>query len=193
VSKTAITERNRANASQSTGPKTASGKAVVSRNAVQHGATAKPDPENVAIWLRIILNEPDAMPIDAFEESEVFLAAYRLAETEVQLIAAKQALRDFATGEAAPSKASVGFEEQVLDYFDLLKTSQMTGAQRRTREALVDRIRSFQLRKMRGGERQHHLLKRYLGEARSQRRKAFTTWIAILNAEHLDKRVDQAA
>ncbi|MDU8913509.1 hypothetical protein [Aestuariicoccus sp. MJ-SS9] len=44
----AITARNRANATQSTGPRSATGKAVVAQNARQHGATAQPDRERVA-------------------------------------------------------------------------------------------------------------------------------------------------
>jgi hypothetical protein len=191
VSKAAITERNRANASQSTGPKTAQGKAVVSRNTVQHGATAKPDPDTVAIWLRNILNVPDAMLIGAFGESEVFLAAYHLAETEVQLIAAEHALSDFEIGEAAPSEECVSLDDQMLDVFDMLEFRQMTRGQRRIGLTLIARMKRAQIKEIQDGGPHHKLLKRHFGEARSQRRKAFSAWIAVLSAGHLDKRTEQ--
>ena len=64
-----IAARNRSNAQNSTGPKTAKGKAVVAGNARKHGVTGRPDPDRIQKWLAIILNQPnislaDLMPDD---------------------------------------------------------------------------------------------------------------------------------
>ena len=57
-----IVRRNRANAAKSTGPRTRAGKAIVAQNARRHGATAKLDPDQVRLWLKVILAAPDLGP-----------------------------------------------------------------------------------------------------------------------------------
>ena len=96
-----IAERNRANAKKSTGPRSAQGKAVVSRNARRHGVTSKPDPTSVAAWLRIILDTPDLAPGDLLKDDRRTSSALALAEAEVRSCAARAALDAFERGEAA--------------------------------------------------------------------------------------------
>ena len=93
-----IAARNCVNAQKSTGPKTAHGKAVVAGNARRHGATAQPDPELVATWLGIILDDPDITPKALMPTDERGFRALMLAQAEVQLITAKNAHRDFEAG-----------------------------------------------------------------------------------------------
>ncbi len=90
-----IAARNRVNAQKSTGPKTASGKAVVAGNARRHGATARPDPDTVATWIRIILDDPEITAEALLPINERGARALLLAQAEVQLVTAKRALRDF--------------------------------------------------------------------------------------------------
>lgn len=93
-----IAARNRANASKSTGPKTVQGKAVVAGNARRHGATARPDPAAVATWLRIILDDPDITAKALVPTDARGYRALMLAQAEVQLVTATNALRDFEAG-----------------------------------------------------------------------------------------------
>lgn len=93
-----IAARNRANAAKSTGPKTEQGKAVVAGNARRHGATARPDPAAVATWLRIILDDPD-ITAEAFVPTDARgYRALMLAQAEVQLVTATNALRAYEAG-----------------------------------------------------------------------------------------------
>ena len=77
---TDIARRNRANATKSTGPRTQAGKAAVSGNARRHGATARPDPARVGLWLRIILAQPDLTLTDFIPCDERRFRALALAE-----------------------------------------------------------------------------------------------------------------
>lgn len=89
-----IAARNRVNALKSTGPKAVQGKAVAAGNARRHGATARPDPAAVATWLRIILDDPDITAKALVSTDERGYRALMLAQDEVQLITAANALRD---------------------------------------------------------------------------------------------------
>lgn len=93
-----IAARNPANATKSTGPKTAQGKAVVAGNARRHGATARPAPAAVATWLRIILDDPDITAKARVPTDARGYRALMLAQAEVQLVIATNALRDFEAG-----------------------------------------------------------------------------------------------
>ncbi len=93
-----IAARNRLNAQKSTGPKTASGKAVVAGNARRHGVTARPDPDTIATWVRIILDDPDITAEALLPTNERGVRALLLAQAEVQLVTAHRALLDFEGG-----------------------------------------------------------------------------------------------
>ncbi len=83
--------RNRTNAQKSTGPKTVAGKAAVAQNARRHGVTAKPDPASVAVWVRVILNDPDLTPADLLAEDYRMRRALSLAAAEVKVCKAMAA------------------------------------------------------------------------------------------------------
>ncbi len=98
-----IISRNRTNSQKSTGPRTALGKSIVAGNARRHGATAQPDPKGVAVWLAIIRNEPDIAPNALLPDDERGYRAVELAQAEVRLVAAQEAMRQFEAGKADPA------------------------------------------------------------------------------------------
>lgn len=178
-----ITARNRANARKSTGPRTQEGKAIVAGNARQHGATARPDPEDIAAWLAIILDRPEITPADLLPSEEAGYRALALAEAEVRCVAAERALRDFEAGQEEPDetvKDLRGMGQMILD--ELLENGG-TKKEIRSGVSLLKRIAMVDFRETRPGGKRHRLLRRYLGEARAQRRKAFEAWASLRNAE----------
>ena len=88
---------NRANACKSTGPKSRTGKAKVAHNAQRHGATQAPEPEALALWLKVILDKPDATLDAMFEDDEAEQLALRLADAKLRLVAAQAALDELKT------------------------------------------------------------------------------------------------
>ncbi len=95
-----IAARNRSNARNSTGPKTALGKASVARNALRHGATSAPDSASVADWLKIILNTPEISHEHFTPDGENGRLALELARAEAVLCRSEHAMTDFERGAA---------------------------------------------------------------------------------------------
>jgi hypothetical protein len=87
--------RNRTNSKRSTGPRSVEGKAVTAANARRHGVTARPEPESVVTWLAIILDHPLVAPADLLPDDEPSCRAFALAEAEVKLAMAHNALTAF--------------------------------------------------------------------------------------------------
>jgi hypothetical protein len=170
-----ITARNRVNVQKSTGPKTASGKAVVAGNARRHGATARPDPDTVTTWLGVILDDPDITAEALLPTNERGVRALLLAQAEVQLVTAKRALRDFEIG--MPLFLRRGKQFSWSYFTEGLASGEIrpqgpTLTQSQVYQNILARSREYQL-----AERGQRLLKRYLGEARAQRRKALSAWL----------------
>lgn len=180
--------RNRANARKSTGPRTEAGKATSAQNARRHGATGKPDPAAVAAWLRVILDEPDLTPADLLAEDDRRLHALALAEAEVKVNAALASLERFERGEEAPSEITSEFQEFAADIEGELREERVTTRRYRAGLSLLRRLgRAISSETALDGKR-HMLLRRYLREARSQRRRAFEAWLACLREETADRR-----
>lgn len=171
-----ITLRNWVNAQKSTGPKTVRGKAVVAGNAIRHGATARPNQEAVTTWLAIILDTPEITPDVLIPTDERGFRALSLAKAEVQLVAAQKALRDFEV--EMPVILTQGKRLNWQDIAEGLLSGEipppdMTQRWREVYQHIRTRKNDYQ-----SAKRRQRLLKRYLGEARAQRRKAFLAWLA---------------
>ena len=171
-----VSRRNRANAAKSTGPRTAKGKAAVAQNARRHGVTARPDPGSVITWLRIILAEPDIAPVDLEPEDERGVRALALAEAEVRFVAAERALREFEGGTAPLDEEYQDLEKDVRSIEWHLEEP-MSARHRNQGLNLLARMGRFLEQQTAFGGKRHRLLKRYLGEARSQRSLAFAAWL----------------
>lgn len=175
MSSNRILHRNRANATKSTGPRTSEGKAAVAGNARKHGLTARADPQNVAAWLAIIRDKPDILPQDLGPEDDFSYRALALAEAEVRLAVAEQALLDF---EIADREFDQSLKSATANAFQIVGNALIA------RSASIE-VRSalYYLRDMaeraKEQRKRSRLLKRYHSEAKSLRRKAFAAWLEI--------------
>ncbi|QIQ87551.1 hypothetical protein [Erythrobacter sp.] len=177
-----ISRRNRNNAKRSTGPKSKDGKAKVARNAQKHGATTQPDPASVATWLAIILDQPEIMAQDLIPTGDQAYRALALARADARLIAAENALLEFEQHHANVSpREELGFDE----FVERVLPACEFGPNRHARVTAVLELQySAQLSQMAHERRERRrLLKRYLSEAKSKRRKAFAAWLEISQRE----------
>ncbi|MGJ8561886.1 MAG: hypothetical protein ACSHX3_16855 [Litorimonas sp.] len=178
-----IAARNRLNAQKSTGPKTARGKAIVAGNARRHGATARPDPELVATWLRIILDDPEIAPNALIPNDELGFRALTLAQAEARLVTAERSLRDFEAG--MPWFLRMGKRFSFNDYIDARASGELSPPDMTLTQSEVYQLIQATKKEYQAAERGQRLLKRYLGEARTQRRKAFSAWVIASNREDM--------
>ena len=176
--------RNRANAQKSTGPRSKGGKARVARNARRHGATSRPDPRLVAAWMQVILNAPDLSPADMLAEDPRMQAALALAEAEARLCAAQHALDQFERGEAPPTVQAETLMDVLERIRGVLLDLDMDCTDDDMTEGLghIQKLRKCIAQDTELGGCEHRLRKRYVREARSQRRKAFQRW-GLLRAD----------
>lgn len=164
---------------KSTGPKTVQVKAVVAGNARRHGATARPDPAAVATWLRIILDDPNIKAEALVPTDARGYRALMLAQAEVQLVTATNALRAFEAG--MPLILRVGKQLTWKDIMEGLASGELQRPDRTRTQTQVYQDILVRREELRSAERQQRLFKRYLGEARAQRRKAFLAWLLANN------------
>jgi hypothetical protein len=178
-----ITARNRANATKSTGPRSNAGKVAVAQNARRHGATSQPDPESVAVWASIILDQPDLGGqdlglSDLLAGDARTRSAMALAVSEVRLAQAQRALEEFEAGTAS-AQPDFG-DEQVAEAQSILSEALRLSMDSGEAMVLLNRL----LCVPDDGQamlnaRQDRLLRRYWREARAQRRRAFRAWMAV--------------
>lgn len=169
--------RNRANAAMSTGPRTVAGKAIVAQNARRHGATAAPDADRVATWLKIIQARPDLEVADVVPDDDRGHAALALAAAEARLAAAQRALRQMEQNPPPLSPFLLAIEADPNHNELELSGFVSTPLERLRSRQLMARIAEHIIEETQPGGRRHRLLKRYLAEARAQRRKAFAVWM----------------
>jgi len=182
VTPEAITTRNRANAAKSTGPRSVAGKAAVVQNARRHGATARPDPERVATWARIILDTPDLAANHLFAGTTRMRNAMALAGAEVRLAEATRALQDFEADTTLPRDGNEALDAQIMEIDAMLTELPALGYDAHSSVSLMLRLHKGLLSRIRLDDRRHRLLKRYWREARAQRKRAFRDWLACLRA-----------
>ena len=180
--------RNQANAQKSTGPKTADGKAVVAGNAKKHGVTGRPDPDRLRAWLGVILGHAQIGAADLIPSDDYGLRALALAEAEARLVSVQEAM--WALEEKRVSTAPVTMAALVADAEDVAAlTHEMiafTGAVKqgfRTDIRIVNDKHGARTVGMTPYENRVRIMTRYLAEAQSHRRRAFSAWIAVQEEE----------
>ena len=173
---------------RATGPITAEGKAVSSQHARRHGLNAPPEEYLVTGWFNLILNNGE----DAYEEPNAGdprrEAALRLAIAEARY---HRALHKVDTHDADPNSA-----QQVANKLHADVRLVLDGMPRKISEGPAD---PFDLEYTEFGVRQlerlmfevgreRRLYRRYLGEARAQRKKALRAWWAYNRDENQNSR-----
>ena len=173
---------------RATGPTTAEGKAISSQNARRHGLSAEPDGDLVAAWFNAILDHGQ----DAYEEPNASdprrEVALRLAIAEARY---HRALHKVDTHDWEPNSAQQVANKLLADVRLVLD-----GMPGQISEGPAD---SFDLEYAEFGVRQlerlmvevgreRRLYRRYLGEARAQRRKALRAWCAFNRDENQNSR-----
>ena len=171
-----------------TGPKTAAGKAVSSQNARRHGLNAPPEEYLVTAWSNLILNNGE----DALEEPNAAPprreAALRLAIAEARY---RRALHKVDTHDTDPNSA-----QQVANKLYADVRFVLDGLPERVADGPADpfdlEYAEFGLRQVEKllveAGRERRLYRRYLGEARAERRKALKAWCAFKSDENQNSR-----
>ena len=166
---------------RSTGPRTAQGKAASSQNARRHGLTAEPEAALLECWFNIILgNNPGAFEAPSADGTSTDdprrALALRLAIAEVRYHRALHAL------EAHPSAPNSAQTRQAEFHASMRAHLQDMVDARPGRNPQLEELEYassalYRLEQLGNAvTREHKLHRRYVGEARSERRKALRAW-----------------
>ena len=171
-----------------TGPKTAAGKAISSQNARRHGLNAPPEEHLVTAWFNAIRNNGEDAMEEPNPDSPRQEAALRLAIAEERY---HRALHKVDTHEMEPHSAqrrATKLHDEICTVFDRMPKRIFDEPADPYDLAYVN----FAIKQLEelfaqiGHERR--LYKRYLGEARAQRKKALRAWCAFNRDENLNSR-----
>ena len=166
-------------ARSSTGPITAEGKAISAQNSRKHGLNVHPDGKLVNLWYNLILNNGE----DALEEPNVTYprreAALKLAIAEARFHRARHKVDTHEMELHSAQQRVMNLHEEIWTVFDRMPKKLIDGPADPYDLAYVN-VAVKQLEQLFAQvRRERRLYKRYLGEARAQRAKAFRAWCAI--------------
>ena len=171
-----------------TGPVTEAGKAVSSQNARKHGLNASPGDAIVSKWFNVILNNAGGELEEPSAADPRREAALRLAIAEARY---HRALHKVDTHESEPGSAQQLAMTLRQEIWDVL-----AGMPKKIADGPADphtlAYANFAIKQLEelfaqiGRERR--LYRRYLGEARAQRRKALRAWCAFNRDENQNSR-----
>ena len=121
------------------------------------------------------MDDPDITAKAFVPTEERGYRALMLAQAEVQLVTATNALRAFEAG--MPLILRVGKQLTGKDIMEGLASGELPRQDRTRTQAQVYQDILVRREELRSAERQQRLFKRYWGEARAQRRKALLAWL----------------
>lgn len=168
---------------RSTGPRTLQGKAVSSQNARRHGLTAEPDPNIVGAWFNVIrgngsgaYEEPSAADAADHQADPGREVALRVAIAEARYHRALHALEAHPRAPQSAQAQVTAFQAAMRSHLQDMVDARPNGRpQLEELEYASDALRRFgRLVNEAGRERRLHA--RYVGEARSECRKAMRAW-----------------
>jgi hypothetical protein len=178
-----IAARNRQNAQSSTGPRSPHGKAKVAANARRHGATARPDPTDIATWLAIILDTPEITPAALMPQDDRGARAISLARAEARCVATERALQDFEAEATKPPDHATSLAAVAKDVAAQWQASADKGQQQQLVKRLIRQRHRTLCQESVLGSKRHRLLQRYFCEAQAQRGKARAAWLAVRDGQ----------
>jgi len=173
---------------RASGPKTAAGKARSAKNAKKHGLNTAPSAEDVFRWFNLILNNPSGAEEEPNSSDARRDVALRLAIAEACYHRALYLV------EAPPHKTSPGRQVHgglALHLFDLLtKVESVPAGEVVDENDKQDLELGVAVLKFvdRAARREQRLFQRYLGEARSKRKKALQAWCEFNRLQNIKSR-----
>jgi hypothetical protein len=175
-------------ARRATGPVTAAGKAISAQNARRHGLSAEPAADLIRAWFNVILDNPG----DTYEEPNADTprreVALRLAIAEARYHRALDKLETHATKQNSAQLRADEFRGIMRQEIASLVHEGRHGRPNLTAlEYAISALRRMECLS-RDVERERRLYRRYLGEARAQRRKALRAWCAFNSGENRNSR-----
>jgi len=173
---------------RATGPITAEGKAVSSQNARRHGLNAPPDEGLVTTWFNLVLDNGEGAYEKPNPDDPRRAVALRLAIAEARY---HRALHKVDTHDTEPNSA-----QQVANKLHADVRFILDGLPESVADGPVDpfdlEYAEFGLRQVEKllveAGRERRLYRRYLGEARAERRKALKAWCAFNRDENQNSR-----
>jgi hypothetical protein len=156
---------------------------VSSQNARRHGLTAEPDPDIVGAWFNVILGngpgayeEPSAVDVAYHQADPGRELTPRLATAEARYHRALHALEAHPRAPQSAQAQVTAFHAAVRAHLQDTVDARPNGRpQLEELEYASDALRRFG-RLVNEADRERRLHARYVGEARSERRKALRAW-----------------
>ena len=173
---------------RATGPVTAAGKAISAQNARRHGLSTEPAKDLVRAWFNVILDNLEETYEELDADTPRREVALRLAIAEARYHRALDKLETHAIKQNSAQLRADEFRGIMRQEIASLVHEGRYG--RPNLSALEYAISA--LRRMeclsRDVERERRLYRRYLGEARAQRRRALRAWCSFNIGEKRDSR-----
>lgn len=169
---------------RASGPITVEGKAISAQNARRHGLNAPPDAGVVSAWFNLILDNSDAEIEEPNARDPRREAALRLAIAEARYHRARHKVDTYWTEPHSAQRRATKLHEEIWTVFDRMPLKISDGPADPYDLAYVN-LAVKQLEHLVAQiSRERRLYTRYLGEARTQRKKALRAWCAFNRSEN---------